>query len=141
MLCGTYHAARMLKGVVLSTDNLSECWMAFWTLHGDVGDFGIIHNLMKGLELYDVARYLGVPEEIIAAKPDDGLGVAEGDEDQIGAAYPAVDKIMAKLIQAGFDPDGEIYQLENLPDIGMQKEPVLKIAVLCCGTVLYIHKS
>lgn len=128
MLCGTYHVARMLKGIVLSTDNLSEYWMAFWTLHGDVGDFGIIQNIMKGLELYDIARYMGVPDEIIAAKPDDGLGIAGGDEDQIGAAYPIVDEVMVKLLRAGFDPDGRISQLEKLPDVGMSRDIIMKVA-------------
>jgi NH3-dependent NAD+ synthetase len=70
MAFGTYHIARMMKGMVLSTDNLSEYWMAFWTLHGDVGDFGMIQMMLKGLELYDLARYLGVPSEIIAARPE-----------------------------------------------------------------------
>lgn len=128
MICGTYHIARMMKGLVLSTDNLSEYWMAFWTMHGDVGDFGMIQNIMKGLELYNIARYLKVPAKIISARPDDGLGIAGGDEDQIGAAYPAVDKIMIKLIQAGFDQNGVLSQLDNLPDIGVSKELVLKIA-------------
>jgi NAD+ synthase len=117
MMFGTYHVARMMKGMVLSTDNLSEFWMAFWTICGDVGDFGIIQQMLKGLELYDVARYLGVPAEIIAAKPDDGLGIDSGDEAQLGASYPVLDRIMIQLIQAGFDPDGPREQLNSLPKI------------------------
>ena len=97
-----YDMARKLNGMVLSTDNLSEYWMGFWTLHGDVGDFGMIQQIFKGLELYDIARYLEVPPEIIAAKPDDGLGVNDGgDEAQIGASYEVVDCIMIKTLQTG----------------------------------------
>lgn len=136
MLCGTYHVARMLKGIVLSTDNLSEYWMAFWTLHGDVGDFGMIQNIMKGLEMYDIARFLGVPEEIIAARPDDGLGIASGDEDQLGASYPLLDSIMIRLTQAGFSPDGSLEQLRNLPELaGIDKEVARKLASRAiCGS-------
>jgi len=117
MMLGTYHVARMIKGIVLSTDNLSEFWMAFWTICGDVGDYGMIQQLLKGLELSELAIYLGVPEEIVAAKPDDGLAIAGGDEDQLGAAYPVIDQIMIKLVQSGFDPDGEMDQLDSLPQI------------------------
>lgn len=133
MTFGTYHVARMMEGIVLSTDNLSEFWMAFWTLHGDVGDFGIIQNILKGLELYGIARFLDVPQEIIDAKPDDGLGVSGGDENQLGANYPTIDQVMIKLIQAGFDPDGSVNQLENIPniDIDCAPEAIYKLAKRC----------
>lgn len=123
MMLGTYHTARMLNGLVLSTDNLSEFYMGFWTLHGDVGDYGMIQQVFKGLELYDIARYLGVPQEIIDAKPDDGLGVANGgDEAQLGAPYEDIDKIMLTFLQNGYDPLGdEIYTL----DFPMDYEPEL----------------
>lgn len=118
MMLGTYHVARLLgSGMVMSTDNLSEFWMAFWTLHGDVGDYGIIQQILKGLELYDIARYLGVPQEIINARPDDGLAIAGGDEDQLGASYPVIDQILISLIQKGFDPDGSRDQLKALPEV------------------------
>lgn len=129
MMFGTYHVARMSRGIVLSTDNLSEFWMAFWTICGDVGDFGIIQKVLKGIELYDIAEYLGVPNEILKAKPDDGLGIGGGDEDQLGAAYPLLDRIMIKLIQKGFDPDGPREQLKNLPNIeGVPAKTVMSLA-------------
>ncbi|MFC1598621.1 NAD(+) synthase [Patescibacteria group bacterium] len=109
-----YHVARMLNGLVLSTDNLSELWMGFWTICGDVGDYGMIQNVLKGTELYDLARYLGVPKEIIDAKPDDGLGVAGGDADQLGATYPVIDEIMLRQIHNGLNPDGGLGQLKSL---------------------------
>lgn len=108
------HVARLLNGMVLSTDNLSEYWMGFWTLDGDVGDYSPIQNLLKGHELYPIARYLGVPQEIIDAKPDDGLGISEGDEAQLGAAYPIVDKVIVEQIQHGLKINGDLKQLESL---------------------------
>jgi NAD+ synthase len=118
MMLGAYHVARMTKGIVMSTDNLSEFWMAFWTLHGDVGDYGIIQQILKGSELYDIASYLGVPANIINALPDDGLNITEqGDEGQLGATYSTVDHIMISLIQQGFDPNGAKKQINNLPEV------------------------
>jgi NAD+ synthetase len=129
MMLGTYHVARMLEGMVLSTDNLSEFWMAFWTINGDVGDYGMIQKVMKGLELYDIARRLGVPQEIIDSRPDDGNGVAGTDEDQLGANYRTVDTVMVRLIQQGFNPDGSCLQLDSLPLVeGVSVEVVKKLA-------------
>jgi len=130
MLFGTYHFARMLKtGIVLSTDNLSEFWMAFWTICGDVGDIGMIQQMLKGLELYDLARHMKVPAGILKAIPDDGLGIGNGDADQIGATYPHVDRIIIQLVQQGFDVDGSREQLETLPSLeGYSDEVVLKVA-------------
>jgi NH3-dependent NAD+ synthetase len=44
-----YHIAQLTGGIVISTDNLSEFWMGFWTLNGDVGDFAI-QQVLKGLK-------------------------------------------------------------------------------------------
>lgn len=121
------------KGIVVSTDNLSEYWMGFWTLHGDVGDIAPIQNILKGLELYTIAAVLGVPQEILDAIPDDGLGVTPGgDAAQIGSTYDVVDQVMLTLIQNGFDPQGAETQLQHLSSVpGVADETVLKIARRC----------
>lgn len=88
-----YDQARKHKGMVLSTDNYTELMLGFWTLHGDVGDFGCIQNLWK-TEVYELAQYLvehyyGCCQmsttllECIYAVPTDGLGVTDSDMDQL----------------------------------------------------------
>ena len=91
-----YDLARKTNGMVLSTDNLSEFQMGFWTICGDVGDFGPIQNVGKGFELPTIAKALGVREDIISQPPSDGLMVTEDDTDeaQLGANYKEVDTIM-----------------------------------------------
>jgi len=66
-----YHIAQLTKGLVVSTDNLSELWMGFWTLNGDVGDLSPIQFIWKGLEEYAIAEALGVPDESLNAVPTD----------------------------------------------------------------------
>jgi len=134
-----YHLANTFEsgpGMVMSTDNLSEYLMGFWTLHGDVGDYGPIQGLWKGYELYDLARAIGVPQEIIDAKPDDGLGVTSGgDEEQLGASYTTIDHIMNTLLCCDFQPNGSLRQLENLPEVsGVDPEIVKHIAKRCLMT-------
>lgn len=82
-----YNLASLHKGFVASTDNFSELAAGFWTLHGDVGDVAPIQSLTKSWEVPAMAELQGVPESIILAKPTDGLGVANGDEDQFGCSY------------------------------------------------------
>ena len=89
-----YDLAYATNGMVLSTDNLTEYYLGFWTLHGDVGDYGIIQNLWK-TEVYDLAEYFyeyspeASPAQKAAIKacalanPTDGLGVSDGDLSQI----------------------------------------------------------
>jgi len=92
-----YDLARKTNGMVLSTDNLSEYMAGFWTINGDVGDWGIIQNVWKGFELPQIAKYIGVHDDIIIQKPSDGLSVTEDDTDeaQLGMTYQEFDTIIS----------------------------------------------
>ncbi len=99
-----YDLAAKNKGLVLSTDNYTELLLGFWTLHGDVGDLGMIQNLWK-TEVYQMAKWIAeneaTPEQAealwacINAVPTDGLGITNSDLDQLGAnSYAEVDNIL-----------------------------------------------
>lgn len=103
-----YELASRNKGLVLSTDNYTELLLGFWTLHGDVGDYGLIQNLWK-TEVYAMAKYLAENEAnetqkealiaCIEAIPTDGLGITHSDLDQIKAnSYEEVDRILYEYI-------------------------------------------
>ena len=99
-----YNEAYMNRGLVLSTDNLTEYHLGFWTLHGDVGDLALIQNLWK-MEVYDIAKWICRNEytesdgrykalnDCILAVPTDGLGITSSDTEQLGLpTYEEVDK-------------------------------------------------
>lgn len=106
-----YDMARMNDGVVLSTDNFTEYMLGFWTLHGDVGDFGIIQNLWKS-EVYKITEFLieefnnvgfhngaDALKKCASAVPTDGLGITNSDFDQLGAgSYGEIDQILMTWI-------------------------------------------
>ena len=115
-----YDAAAANNGIVLSTDNLTEFMMGFWTLHGDVGDYGMIQQLWKS-EVYNLASYLtqvsdeksGIQGQMaiqstIDAKPTDGNGISDSDLDQLLPAwkwgyregYQEIDKVIKSYICA-----------------------------------------
>jgi len=89
-----YNLAQLKSGMVLSTDNFTELMLGFWTLHGDIGDFGMIQNLKK-TEAYNMIEYMistigkgislmrTVLQDSIDCIPTDGLGITNSDLDQI----------------------------------------------------------
>ncbi len=108
-----YDLASKHHGMVLSTDNYTELLLGFWTLHGDVGDYGMIQNLWK-TEVYTISAYIADNLEnkeaaealraCIYAVPTDGLGITNSDLDQIKAkSYDEVDLILGKLLDKNQD--------------------------------------
>ena len=79
----SYGWATRFGGAQPSTDNLSELLMGFWTLCGDEGTFKLIQKIMKGVEQPIIMRKLDIPLIYIIQKPTDGLGVSEGDVEQL----------------------------------------------------------
>jgi len=78
-----YDVANKNNGLVLSTDNLSEYFLGFWTLHGDVGDLGLVQNLWKS-EIYMIGASIGGACTLcVDAMPTDGLGITNSDFDQL----------------------------------------------------------
>jgi len=92
-----YRLAGVTGGAVLSTDNYSEYFLGFWTICGDVGDISPIQFIDKGVEEIEIAKELGIREDIITQKPSDGLNTqCEGDcdEDQLGMSYREISAVI-----------------------------------------------
>ena len=82
--------------LVAGTGNKVEDFgVGFYTKYGDGGvDLSPIADLMKS-EVFQLATHLGVIQEILKAKPTDGLwDDARNDEDQIGASYDELEWAM-----------------------------------------------
>lgn len=91
-----YYFAALERYLVAGTGNKVEDFgVGFYTKYGDGGvDLSPIADLLKS-EVYEIAKVLGVNEEIIKAAPTDGLwGDDRTDEDQIGASYPELEWAM-----------------------------------------------
>ena len=93
----TLYAVAQANGcLVAGTGNKVEDFgVGFFTKYGDGGvDLSPIADLFK-TEVFEMARKLGVIEEILSAKPTDGLWAdGRSDEDQIGATYPELEWAM-----------------------------------------------
>ena len=119
-----YNLAGINKGLVIDTDNLTEHYLGFFTIHGDQGDFNPIGGLWK-TEVYQLAKYIAyeykkkaenlIDDDItlshtyekmynalwasIRLTPTDGLGISNSDLEQIGADnYNQVDDILQTVV-------------------------------------------
>jgi NAD+ synthase len=92
-----YQIAQSHKGIVAGTGNKVEDFgVGFFTKYGDGGvDISPIGDCLK-TEVWDMGRELGLEQEIIDAKPTDGLwDDGRNDEDQLGMTYPELERMMA----------------------------------------------
>ena len=135
-----YDLANYTKGLVMDTDNLTEHYLGFFTIHGDQGDYNPIGGLWKH-EVYELAKYLhdeyyNNPLEfegyrLMALKaainitPTDGNGVNDlGDMGQIAPefahdnnieAYTKVDDIVKTYIDCrGLHSEQYLIEMNKL---------------------------
>jgi len=91
-----YQVSSTNNGIVVGTGNKVEDFgIGFFTKYGDGGvDISPIADLNKS-EVFNMSKELGIINEILIAKPTDGLWEDNrNDEDQIGATYDELEKIM-----------------------------------------------
>ena len=91
-----YQIASVKSGIVVGTGNkIEDFGIGFFTKYGDGGvDISPIADLSK-TEVRKISSEIGIIEEIISAKPTDGLWDDDHtDEDQIGATYEELEFAM-----------------------------------------------
>ena len=100
-----YHIASISGGIVLDTDNRTEHFTGFFTVHGDEGDIGVLRDLDK-TTIFEFANWLVKESEILtheqrvavqmsmSLNPTDGNGVG-CDLEQFGlSTYKEVDAVV-----------------------------------------------
>ncbi len=89
-----YFYANSKNYLVSGTGNKSEILIGYFTKHGDGAcDIEPIGDLYK-TDVYQLAKYLEIPQEIIDKPPRAGLWNNQTDEDEIGMPYDLLDKIL-----------------------------------------------
>ncbi len=129
-----YNLASTNRGMVMDTDNRTEYYLGFFTLHGDVGDYKPIDHLWK-TQVYELAtwmrdvRHADDPAKVAALQaaiditPTDGLGISNSDLDQIGASsYQEVDHILQAIVErpkekVDFDTLAKTYPMQTIQNV------------------------
>ena len=107
-----YFYANSKNYLVNGTGNKSEIVIGNFTKHGDGAcDIEPIGDLYK-TDVYELAKYLNVPQEIIDKPPRAGLWNNQTDEDEIGMTYELLDKILYRYIEKDIAADSIAEELD-----------------------------
>jgi NAD+ synthase len=89
-----FHQAKLMNRIVMGTSNKSELLIGYFTKFGDGGaDFYPIGDLYK-TEVKELAKNIGIPENLIEKVPTAGLWVGQTDEGEMGISYENLDVIL-----------------------------------------------
>jgi NAD+ synthase len=108
-----YDLSQKYNALVIGTSNKTERLLGYGTVYGDCAcAINPIGSLYK-TQLRVLAKYLGVPDYILAKTPSADLWHGQSDEQEIGYAYRDIDRLLyfmvdkrlkqEKLLRQGFD--------------------------------------
>lgn len=92
-----FEYANMTQSLVCGTSNKSELLVGYFTKYGDGGvDIFPIGDLYK-TQVWELAKFLKIPKEIISKPPTAGLWKGQLDEQELKLGYNQLDKILVGL--------------------------------------------
>ncbi|MCK4470927.1 MAG: NAD(+) synthase, partial [Anaerolineae bacterium] len=108
-----YYLAQSRNYLVLGSGNRTEIEVGYYTKHGDGGvDLLPLGSLYK-TQVWELARELGVPQQVIERPPSAGLWPGQTDEGEMGITYRELDRVLA-AIEAGDTSGIEPAMLEKV---------------------------
>lgn len=89
-----YAIANNYGYLVIGTDNAAEWHTGYFTKYGDGGvDLVPLVHLTKG-DVREMAKVIGVPDQIITKPPSAGLWEGQTDENEMGTTYDMIDRYL-----------------------------------------------
>jgi NAD+ synthase len=99
-----YDQSEAFGGLVVGTGNKTEILLGYTTLYGDSASaINPLGDLYK-TQVRQLARAMGVPEEILQKAPSADLWVGQTDEGELGFTYAEVDKLLYLLVDQRYSP-------------------------------------
>jgi len=115
-----YDHSAVLSALVLGTSNKSELMLGYGTLYGDMASaINPLGDLFK-TQVWQLARHVGVPEEIMQKKPSADLWEGQTDEEELGFTYEEVDQVLMLMID-------KRYEIADLVGAGFDEKFVRKV--------------
>ena len=91
-MANLYLYGQNLSYMVVGSSNKSEYLVGYFTKWADSAcDIYLLRDFYKS-EVYEIAKVLGVPDEVINKKPSAGLWKGQSDEDELGVSYDDIEK-------------------------------------------------
>ena len=117
----SYFEANLQGGFVLGTGNRSEAAVGYFTKYGDGAvDCHPIATLYKS-QVRQLARHVGVPEDLVVKTPTAELWDDQTDEAEFGMDYDTLDSILALHI------DGPLSVSATAKQIGVDEGVVMDV--------------
>jgi NAD+ synthase len=92
-----YYLAQTTNYLVLGSGNRTELMVGYATKYGDGGvDLLPLGDLYK-TEVWELARELGVPDEVVKRPPSAGLWPGQTDEEELGITYRDLDRVLMAI--------------------------------------------
>lgn len=111
--------------LVCGTGNKAEILMGYFTKYGDGGcDLLPLGDLLK-CEVRSLARFLGVPAEIIEKAPSAGLWEGQTDEGEMGMTYEEIDMYIA----TGKGDERVRTRLERMKNVSAHKRATPPVCI------------
>ncbi len=85
------------KALVVGTSNKSEMLIGYSTIYGDSAAALLPIGDLYKTEVFDLAKYLDIPGEIVEKSPSADLWKDQTDEGEIGMTYSELDEILSAL--------------------------------------------
>jgi NAD+ synthase len=115
-----FEYANISGSLVCGSSNKSELMVGYFTKYGDGGvDIMPIGDLYK-TQIYELAKFLKIPNEIICKAPTAGLIKGQTDEKELGFTYEILDKVLI-----GLERKQDVFNITE--NTGLKKSDVEKI--------------
>jgi len=111
-----YFVANLEGALVLGTGNRTEALVGYFTKYGDGAvDCHPIGILYKQ-QVRQLARHVGVPEDVVTKTPTAGLWAGQTDEDELGMDYDTLDAVLALTVDGGVPPGATARLVDGITD-------------------------
>ncbi len=111
-----YYLAQSNNYLVLGSGNRTELMVGYFTKHGDGGaDLLPLADVYK-TEVWELARDLGVPQEVVERAPSAGLWPGQTDEEELGITYQELDRVLIAIASGKTDgiPPATLEKVERM---------------------------
>jgi len=93
-----YDLSAKYRALVIGSSNRTELLLGYGTAHGDLACAIMPLGCLYKTQVWQVAKYLGVPEEIIKKPPTADLWQGQTDEGELGFRYKDADRLLFNMI-------------------------------------------
>lgn len=118
-----YDISQKEKALVIGTGNRTEILLGYSTLHGDSAHaLNPLGDLLK-TQVWQLAEYYNLPEQVISKAPSADLWEGQTDEDELGFDYRTADKVITLMVDQRLSSDA-------IQEYGFSKKVIERISHL-----------